>query len=108
MKTQTAINETARNNSILAEKIYQAHKETFLDGQMPHSFEPVKYKTREDVAAALLMGATFPAIWKEVAHHTLGTFQIIALYSLNAFSSPAAEKKFKASFIACIENLLNV
>lgn len=107
MKTQTAINETARNNAIKAEEIYQAHKAAFINNELPYGATNRK-ECRQDLTDALLVGELFPEIWRQMAIHTLTPYQRIGLCSLLAFSSPAAEKKFKASFIACVENLLNV
>jgi len=103
----TAINEIARENNIKANVIYEAHKAAFLDNKLPYGATVAK-KTRQEVIDALLAGELFPEIWKQIAHHSLTTYQCIGLYSLLQFSSPRAEKKFKASFVACVENLLNV
>jgi hypothetical protein len=92
----------------MAEAIYDAHLVEFHNGNLPHDATARKFPSREAVAEALEAGELFPAIWRQVANHVLTPYQAIGLYSLLDFSSYAVERKFKASFIACVENLLNV
>ena len=103
----TAINNSALENNQKAEAIYEAHKAEFLKGALPHTAPVRRFKDKAAVADALIEGELFPEIWKQVAHHVLTPYQVIGLYSLLQFSSDAAERKFKASFIACVENLLS-
>jgi len=94
-------------NHTKAETIYEAHREAFLDNKIPYTAPVRRFKDKAAVTLALRNGELFPEIWKEVANHVLTPYQTIGLYSLLQFSSFKSEQKFKASFIACVENLLN-
>lgn len=97
-----------RTIETLAEAIYLAHLAEFHEGNLPPDAPVRKFANREAVSQALKTGQLFPEIWRQAANHVLTPYQAIGLYSLLDFSSYAVEKKFKASFVACIENLLNL
>ena len=103
MKTESAINP----NRELIENAYQNHLSALKAGNMPFQPSVRRFKSKQAVADAIRAGEIIPEIWKEVAFHALSTAQVIGLYSLLSFNSPKTEAKFKESFIACIENLLN-
>lgn len=103
MEKQSAINP----NMDLIESIWQNHLSVLKAGNMDYNPKGRRFASKQEVAAAIRNGEIIPEIWKEVAHHTLGPAQIIGMHSLLSFSSPKVEAKFKASFIACIENLLS-
>jgi len=87
-----------------AEEIYQKHLSAFKEGNLPIGTQK-KYRTRDEVINALQAGELFPSIWKECAFHFLGSFDMIGLYSLLAFSTPSKEAKHKKIFIALLNNL---
>jgi hypothetical protein len=87
-----------------AEEIYQKHLAAFKEGNLPMG-QASKYRTRDEIINALKDGELFPAIWKECAFHFLGAFDMIGLYSLLSFSTPAKEAKHKKIFIALLNNL---
>jgi hypothetical protein len=89
------------------EEIYQKHLEAFKEGTFQFPVGGRRYKSQAAVILALKDGELIPEIWRECAVKLFGTYKLIGLYSLLAFSCKSDQEKHKKTFIAVIQNLFD-